>query len=251
MLEILTSRLNDGTDIVFLIDKTGSMDDDIAEVKNSLEYIFKYLSKFSNVKVGIATYSDKNYHYDLWYDYMDLTSNIDDARKFMDSYTTISNPDIPESANDAIINTVNNMSWTPGNRRLMMIIGDAPSQQGPLTTATDDDVIRKCAAMNIKFNLYPIVIATNPYDKDPSKMDRNFVKLGPNPASSTVQLTFNTTDNYQYEINDITGKRVSSARTFGSSMSIDVSQLKNAVYLIQVSNPDFSKYFSTQLVVQH
>lgn len=67
IMEILTSRLNEGTDIVFLIDKTGSMDDDIDTVKQNLNIIMDYLSKFSRVKVGMALYGDKNFHYDLWY----------------------------------------------------------------------------------------------------------------------------------------------------------------------------------------
>ena len=62
IIEILSTRINDGTDIVFLIDKTGSMADDIEKVQKSMDIILNYLEKFDNVKVGIAEYGDKNWH---------------------------------------------------------------------------------------------------------------------------------------------------------------------------------------------
>lgn len=45
VMDVLTSRINEGTDIVFLVDKTGSMDDDIENVRNSLNILWiTYLS---------------------------------------------------------------------------------------------------------------------------------------------------------------------------------------------------------------
>src|SRR5690606_29268236 len=67
LLEILSTRLNNQTDIVLLIDKTGSMEDDWLVVKNSLSEIMNFLKDFKDVRLGIASYGDKNYHHDFWY----------------------------------------------------------------------------------------------------------------------------------------------------------------------------------------
>ncbi len=251
IMDIFSSRLNDGTDIVFLIDKTGSMDDDIETVKNSLNLMMDYLSNFDNVKVGIAFYGDENYHYNLWYNYVDLTKDKRKLKEFMDNYSTMGNPDNAESVNDGIVKTVESMHWTEGNRRLMLVIGDAQSQEPPLSRNSSSQVIRTCVSMNVRFNLYPVIISASPSNVYNQKVNRNILTLGPNPANDFCNITFTSLNNYYYELNDMMGKTLLSGKIENNPATIDLTQIPTGKYLIQVYNPKLSDYFSTPLVVAH
>lgn len=255
IMEILTSRLNEGTDIVFLIDKTGSMDDDIDTVKQNLNIIMDYLSKFSRVKVGMALYGDKNFHYDLWYNRTDLTHNIDEVRNFMDTYKTLGNADTPESVNDGIVRTVREMNWTPGNRRLMLVIGDACSQQPPMSGYTNAQVIRACDSMQVKFNLYPIVLAATKKSQATTYVKADFVSVYPNPANEACYLQIKEKGNYYYEINDMSGKALLNSRISStdrlSRTTVRLGDLPAGSYLVQVYNEDISRYYSMPLIIQH
>ncbi|MES2762147.1 MAG: T9SS type A sorting domain-containing protein [Bacteroidota bacterium] len=251
VMDVLTSRINQGTDIVFLVDKTGSMDDDIATVKNSLNMIMSYLSQFNNVKVAMAFYGDKNYHYDLWYNRTNLTNNVSDIERFMETYSTIGNPDVPESVNDGIVRTVEEMNWTPGNRRLMLVIGDAQSQLPPYSGYSQSQVIRKCDSMQVKFNLYPIIIASKQKAVEEIHKDEPFVTLYPNPANNVCHLKMSGLETTYYEIKDMTGRSLVNSYTNGTNVDIAVNNLPSGSYLIQVYNQDLSKFYSKPLIVQH
>jgi hypothetical protein len=251
IMEILSSRLDDGTDIVFLIDKTGSMDDDLEKVKSSMGMIMDYLSSFENVKLGIASYGDKNYQSDFWYNRMDLSTDVNHLRSYMESYSTIGNPDVPESVNDAIVKTVREMNWTEGNKRLMLVIGDAPSQQAPLSSYSEKDVIAVCDSMNVKFNLYPIIISASLYAQMDTPFRGDFVKTYPNPVNQFMNADFDSEEMYYYELNDINGKRVLINTVSQKNAVIDMSAVNNGVYLLQIYNQKADKYYSSKLVIQH
>jgi len=252
VMDILTSRINEGTDIVFLVDKTGSMDDDIENVKNSLNMIMDYLSKFNNVKVAMAFYGDKNYHYNLWYNRTNLTNNIRIIKDFMETYSTIGNPDVAESVNDGIVKTVEEMNWTPGNRRLMLVVGDAQSQLPPYSSYTQSQVIHKCDSMHVKFNLYPIIIASKQtFVEKIHEKSKEFVNVYPNPANDYCHLKLQGIETIYYEINDMTGRAVISSNTNASGINVQVNNLPSGNYLIQVYNQDLSKFYSKPLIIQH
>ncbi|MES2515284.1 MAG: T9SS type A sorting domain-containing protein [Bacteroidota bacterium] len=251
VMDILTTRINQGTDIVFLVDKTGSMDDDIETVKNSLNMIMSYLSQFNNVKVAMAFYGDKNHHYDLWYNRTNLTNNIRDIERFMDTYSTVGNPDVPESVNDGIVKTVEEMNWTPGNRRLMLVIGDAQSQLPPYSGYSQAQVIRKCDSMQVKFNLYPIIIASKQKAVEAVKISEDFVTVFPNPANDVCHIKAPGLETTYYEILDMTGRKMINSYTNGTTADIDVNDLPSGNYLIQIYNQDLSRYYSKPLIVQH
>jgi len=237
---------------MFLIDKTGSMADDINEVKKSMGMIMDYVSKFNNVKIGLAFYGDKNYHHQFWYNKTQLTSNIKEIRKLIDNFSIIGNPDTPESVNDAIVKTVEETNWTPGNRRLMLVIGDAVSQEPPLSSYTKKQVIQKCDSMNVKFNLYPIILGANQFHfSDPKSINKTFAKVFPNPANSYCEIDFNKEGFYYCELNDITGKKIISSTANKTNMNLNLSGIPSGTYLLQVYDNTLSSYYSTPLIIQH
>lgn len=253
IMNILTSRVNDGTDIVFVIDKTYSMWDDIEKVKNSLNTIMDYLSTFSNVKLGVATYGDKNYHYNFWYDRVDLTTDIRTVRDYVNKITVIENPDTPESVNDAILKTVQETNWTPGNKRMMLVIGDAPSQEPPLSDYSTDFVVKKCNEMNVKFNLYPIIIAVDGHAKTPveSAGPDLLTHVYPNPVASNLRVEMNQQGDYLIEVIDEGGRVVMNKEERSIKASnLDLGQVPNGKYFVRVLSEKNNTSTASIVIVQ-
>lgn len=247
-MEILSTRLNDQTDVVLLIDKTGSMDDDWEMVKKSLSIIMNHLSKYENVRLGIASYGDKNYHLDFWYNMEDLSYDLSKLEIFMDTYSTMGNPDTRESVNDAIVKTVNSMNWNPGSNRIMMVIGDAPSQLPPLSDYTTEEVIEVCESMDVLFNLYPVIISNiqNVFHDAPQQSD--FAKFYPNPALESITIETTNSGPFTYEIIDLTGKTILNGYLNSNNQEVDISNLNTGTYLVQIFNQNLSNYYTSKLI---
>jgi hypothetical protein len=152
--------------------------------------------------------------------------------------------------NEGIVKTVESMNWTPGNKRLMLVIGDAPSQEPPYSDYSAQDVVAKCKEMDIVFNLYPVIISAA-FSSDDKPFKKDFVKFFPNPAHEFCQLNFNEEGNYSYEINDLSGKTVMQNSMRGITGKINTEDIPPGTYLLQVYNDDLTKYFSSPVVVMH
>ena len=248
LMQILSTRLNNQTDVVLLIDKTGSMDDDWDVVKNSLNEIMDFLKDYKNVRLGIASYGDKNYHLDFWYNMEDLSYDINKLQGFMDTYSTMGNPDTRESVNDAIVKTVNSMSWNPGSNRIMIIIGDAPSQLPPLSDYSFEDVISICKSQNVLFNLYPVIISSFRRNVNEPPVRTDIAKFYPNPAINNITIETNSFDALTYEIIDLTGKIIKNEVLHSKVQTIDISHLPPGTYLLHVFNENLTAYYSGKII---
>jgi hypothetical protein len=249
IMNILDSELDNVTDIVLLIDKTGSMDDDWDVVQNSLKNIYNYIEKFENVRLGIASYGDKNYHGDIWYHKVNLDADLTKLESFMTTYSTIGNPDTRESVNDAIVKTVNEMDWEMGSNRLLLVIGDAPSQIGSLSDYSNEEVINECLLADVKFNLFPIIISSSNVEFNDTPKSTSFAKVFPNPAKEYFNIQVNDFDSYAYELLNSTGNAV-----IGGSISknekVYLGDISKGSYLLQISNQDFTKFQSEKIIIQ-
>ena len=250
IMEIFSTRVKDTTDIVFLIDKTGSMDDDIKKVKTSLSFIINYLSKFKNIRIGIAAYGDENWHYDLWYNSIDLTSDIQKINDFMDSFHTIGNPDIAESVNDGIIKTVEKMNWADGSKRLMLVIGDAPSLEPPFSKYSIEEVVKICSERNVIFNLYPIILSVEHGSKIETFVKKDFVNVYPNPVSEFLNVQLDYEGDFFYIIYDLSGKKIRFDELYGINSRISFSGIENGIYLLQIMDNKTDMFFSKKIILQ-
>jgi len=143
--------------VVFLIDKTGSMEDDIDSVKENLTAILEVLP--TGTRVALATYGDKNSDGDEWYSTTELTTNYDDIRSEIEGIETTGGGDWEESVYDGLYETMDRLVWQSTGKRMILLIGDA----GPLTDddKTDhslDDVVDKSKEETPNINIYTIVI---------------------------------------------------------------------------------------------
>lgn len=122
-------------DLVFLIDSTGSMGDDIAAVKTQATNLLNSLSaKFRDLRVGVADYRD--YPVDPYGDSGDylfnkrveLTSDMNAARSAINAITTGGGNDWPEGVYSAVSGALTGFSWRSGEfvQRKIVLLGDAP-----------------------------------------------------------------------------------------------------------------------------
>ncbi|MFD1820750.1 vWA domain-containing protein [Pseudarcicella hirudinis] len=155
ILDIINQNAQPNSDIIFLIDNTGSMGDDISEVKSSLNSIISKLP--AGTRLGMATYNDNNYDTN-WYHFSDLNTDYTIARSFLNAINVYGGGDTPESVYDGIYETVNRASWSSKTKRFIIVIGDAPPQEGSRSQKSFDQVINICLAKGLTVNLYPILI---------------------------------------------------------------------------------------------
>jgi hypothetical protein len=155
---VIDSHAVSSVDLVFLIDNTGSMSDDIDQVKKSLSGIIANLP--SNTRLGMAIYNDKNVDPTNWYKNLNLTTDFTKANQFLNSISVDGGGDLPESVYDGIYRTVDELSWASKTKRMIIVIGDAPPLEGSLSDRTLKEVVDKCLSMSIDANLYPILISS-------------------------------------------------------------------------------------------
>lgn len=252
VLKIFSTRLSEGTDIVLLIDKTGSMEDDLEQVRKGLAEIEDFLSDFDDVNIAVASYGDRNWHGDLWYSSSDMSNDFSKISTFMDGYTMMSNPDSPESVNDAIVKVVDETFWTPGHKRLLLVIGDAPSHTGEFSNYSSSDVVARCEEQEVTFNLYPVIIANLSKFTPAGSVKVITPNVFPNPVHDIVTIDFEDSDAYDIGVFDLSGREVLSQQTLDvDRVQLSLGHLPPGQYIIHIYALDESKNGIARIVVQH
>lgn len=173
IITLIDSFATEDSDVMFLIDKTGSMGDDIIAVQSGLTSIIAALP--SNCRLGLASYGDLvadsvwGWGGNDWYDFEDLTLNHSNIQTLVNNLSTTGGEDYPESVFDGLYRTIQKADWQSTNK-LLIIIGDAPplitpcnlpltpAQPVECTMHSIMDVVNACLANAVVTNLYPVVI---------------------------------------------------------------------------------------------
>jgi hypothetical protein len=144
MLDAHASEPRARLDLVFLIDATGSMADEIDKLQTSLRSISAEVSRLPSqpdLCFGLVAYRDKGDAFLLRSH--DLT---DDLGGFMGSallpLQADGGGDYPEAMNEALHETVHNLSWRgDGATRILVLLADAPPHLDYGGPYYDDDMI--------------------------------------------------------------------------------------------------------------
>jgi hypothetical protein len=157
MLEIIAAHIKSGADLVFLIDQTGSMSNDIDSIRAATTLIINSLP--ANTQVGVATFGDEECDGTAWYSSFNLSSNFTAVKEFINGIYTTGGCDEPESMFDGIWYTVDRMSWRSTSTKFMIVISDAPPlTAADRTTYTEAQVVAKCKSAGINVAIYPILV---------------------------------------------------------------------------------------------
>lgn len=114
-------------DILFIIDTTGSMGEEIHRLKQTLEIIALNIESFTpkpNLRLGMILYKDKH---DVYVTKIVLfTSDISEFQKELDKVQATGGGDYPEDLQSALYDSMKNVQWNEDGIRLAFIITDAP-----------------------------------------------------------------------------------------------------------------------------
>ncbi|MBU0472170.1 MAG: VWA domain-containing protein [Nanoarchaeota archaeon] len=117
-------------DVVFLIDSTGSMNDEIREVKTQIINLVEDVEvgyPKPDLMVGIVTYRDhENEEHEYLLKMHDLDSDIDDALDFIRKIEARGGGDTPEAVADGLHAAIHKIDWRKNSRKIVFLIGDAP-----------------------------------------------------------------------------------------------------------------------------
>ncbi len=124
-------------DVVFLLDATGSMADEIAVVKGKIRDIITEISlgdPAPDVRFGIVAYRDRGDEYVTRS--FPLTRDLDSIVENLESIEAAGGGDYEESLNEALHVAINQMNWDLGPQtvKIIFLIADAP----PHTDYPDD-----------------------------------------------------------------------------------------------------------------
>ena len=114
-------------DVLFLIDSTGSMADEIHQIKSTLHSTASQVSNLPsnpNLRFGMVSYRDQGDEYVTRLYQFD--SNVKRFSRSVDEVQADGGHDYPESLNQALHEAVNDMNWRWGAIRLIFLIADAP-----------------------------------------------------------------------------------------------------------------------------
>ncbi len=112
-------------DLVILLDVTGSMADDLDEVRDRLDEIIRSLDD-KTVRLGFATYRDANVDAP-WYDRNDggLVSPDDrEIDRMLSRAEATGGGDLPESLYDAAHKTITELTWSSETRAVVLKTAD-------------------------------------------------------------------------------------------------------------------------------
>ncbi len=135
-------------DIVFAIDATGSMQDDIATVRKDIKerLLNSIQAKSNDVRLGLLLYRDyvDNFRYrGLPLKIFPFTASVDEFLKNLNSFKIIGieGGDVPEAVYEALYGAVEFYNWRMNAARHVILIGDAephPTPRGTTLKATKE-----------------------------------------------------------------------------------------------------------------
>jgi len=115
-------------DLVFLVDATGSMGDEIEKLRASLQSIVADISRLPSrpdLCLGLVAYRDKGDEYLI--KSHDLSNDVPGFQRALNQLKANGGGDYPEAMSEAFDDTVQNISWRgDGATRLVVLLADAP-----------------------------------------------------------------------------------------------------------------------------
>ncbi len=127
-------------DVVFALDTTGSMKDDIQQLRSELiPRLTETLADFGSLRLGLLLYRDygDNYRTDgLPVKYFPFTQDIGQFMKALNSFTIYGTEggDVPEAVYEALYASMDFYPWNPAAQRKIILIGDAEAHPVPRGT---------------------------------------------------------------------------------------------------------------------
>ena len=158
-------------DVAFIVDATGSMDDEINFLKSDLSYIIEHASSESKVALRTAAlfYRDEGDAYLTRAN--DFTNDASETQEFVSKQDADGGGDYAEAVHSALEASLQDLSWNESARsRIAFLILDAPAHHETDVIESLQKSIKRYAKHGIKL----IPVAASGIDKDTEFMLRFF-----------------------------------------------------------------------------
>lgn len=139
-------------DLVFVLDSTESMQDDIKKLRELMEpFLSETLPQYPAWRVALVLYKDYDEDF-LVKEACPFTSDLVVFRKAMKSFRVQGGRDLPEAVYEALSGALK-LSWNPLADRKIVLIGDAPPHPKPRGSITREMVEGAAAEKDIQMNV--------------------------------------------------------------------------------------------------
>ncbi len=138
------------TDVMFILDTTGSMDDEMLFLQSEFTAIAKETGT-EDVRYSVNFYRDKGDDYVTKCN--EFTDDISKLQKLLNSESADGGGDLPEAVAQILDETMNKVNWDDESVKLAFLIFDAPPHDG--TEETVVKAIKKAAEKGI--HIIPVV----------------------------------------------------------------------------------------------
>lgn len=153
-------KIKANVDIVFAIDTTGSMKDDLLSLKNRwIPTLANQAKEFGSLRMGLVFYRDyfDDYNYKgLPVKIFDFTEDLDELIANLNSITIRGNEggDVPEAVYEALYASLTYFEWRDNADKNIILIGDAEPHPFPKGTKkiSESDVMQLANEKNVKIN---------------------------------------------------------------------------------------------------
>ncbi|UTY27211.1 vWA domain-containing protein [Treponema denticola] len=156
--QILKKGEKDHLDLLFALDSTESMKDDIEEVrKNISSMLAEILPQYKTYRIALVLYKDYREDF-LVREACVFTDNLKKFEKALYGFRVFGGRDIPEAVYEGIFLGLR-QSWRALDAdvdKKLILIGDAPSHPKPRGKVTKEDVDKLAADKGVK--IYPIIL---------------------------------------------------------------------------------------------
>jgi len=247
--EIIENHLENNADLCFLIDKTGSMIDDILTLQSGVNFIFDAIKKYQNVNVALAFYGDRNVDRGDWLEYYDFTDNYQRLQNKFNKVKYSGGGDYPESVSDAAAKVIEKLNWSSDSKRALLILGDAPSLLPPKAQNTIEDLVNQANEKEIVFNYYPVVVGIQGAIPGPKK-ENLIATMYPVPTNNWLNLVFEKNEEYKIEIFDLNANLIKKINSDLQKIQINVSGFENGTYIVRVQKTDGSAVDNQKFIVK-
>ncbi|MDR1467699.1 MAG: VWA domain-containing protein [Spirochaetaceae bacterium] len=145
---ILKKERGNSLDLVFALDATASMRDDIAAIRDGLTVMLnEELRVFPQARIGMVLYKDYGDTYTT--KVVPFTNSMDRFQKSLLDIAVGGGRDIPEAVYEALHEAATKFRWQ-AESRLVILIGDAPPHPRPRGRITKEMVTKELDARGIK-----------------------------------------------------------------------------------------------------
>lgn len=142
-------------DMLFLLDTTGSMGDELNRIQETIDSIAQRIDDFTphpELRFGLVAYRDRGDEY-VTRTY-DFTTDVDSFRDQLNALTADGGGDTPESVNEGLHQAVQGIQWRDNAVRLIFLVADAAPH---LDYPDDYDyIVEAQEAVTRGIKIYPI-----------------------------------------------------------------------------------------------